>query len=242
MIKILKKQTLNFLKFIKRVLTFIQKNSLPQSKKKLSFEMYESEQLEKCYNHFKKYFSNSIFLDGEKIQEYAISKALKNDPEKKFTYLEFGVFKGGTINYFSKYVKKIYGFDSFQGLKEDWVGNENYPEKYFNLNKNIPKLRENVVPIIGWVQDTLEKFLEKENPEINFVHMDLDTYESTRFTLEKIKPYLKNNSIIIFDQIYNFVGWEVGEYKALSEIFDDKEFKFLAFCKDCCIAVIQVQK
>ena len=37
--------------------------------------MYESEQLEKCYNHFKKYFSNSIFLDGEKIQEYAISKA-----------------------------------------------------------------------------------------------------------------------------------------------------------------------
>ena len=82
MINILKKQTLNFLKFIKRVLTFIKKNSLPQSQKRLAFEMYESDQLEKCYNHFKKYFSNSIFLDGEKIQEYAISKALKNDPEK----------------------------------------------------------------------------------------------------------------------------------------------------------------
>ena len=156
--------------------------------------------------------------------------------------MEFGVFKGGTINYFSKYVKKIYGFDSFQGLKEDWVGNENYPEKHFDLNKNIPKLNKNVIPIIGYVQDTLENFLRKENPEINFVHMDLDTYESTKFTLEKIKPYLKSDSIIIFDQIYNFAGWEVGEHKALSEIFDDKEFKFLAFCKDCCIAVIQVQK
>ena len=194
----LKKQILNFLKFIKRVLIFIKKNSLPQSQKRLAFEMYESEQLEKCYNHFKKYFSNSIFLDGEKIQEYAISKALKNDPEKKFTYIEFGVFKGGTINYFSKYVKKIYGFDSFQGLREDWVGNENYPEKYFDLNKNIPELNKNVIPIIGYVQDTLENFLRKENPEINFVHMDLDTYESTKFTLEKIKPYLKSDSIIHF--------------------------------------------
>ena len=198
--------------------------------------MYESDQLEKCYNHFKKYFSNSIFLDGEKIQEYAISKALKNDPEKKFTYIEFGVFKGGTINYFSKYVKKIYGFDSFQGLREDWVGNENYPEKYFDLNKNIPELNKNVIPIIGYVQDTLENFLRKENPEINFVHMDLDTDESTKFTLEKIKPYLKR-LIIIFDQIYNFVGWEVGEYRFLM-----KKNLNLAFCKDCCIAVIQIKK
>ena len=47
-------ETLNLLKIIKRVLTFIQKNLSPQSKKKLSFEMYETEQLEKCYNHFKR--------------------------------------------------------------------------------------------------------------------------------------------------------------------------------------------
>ena len=39
-------------------------------------------------------------------------------------YAEFGVFSGNSINYFSKNIKNktFFGFDSFQGLKEDWFG------------------------------------------------------------------------------------------------------------------------
>ena len=35
---------------------------------------------------------------------------------------EFGVYKGGTINYLAHKMPNsiIYGFDSFQGLPEDW--------------------------------------------------------------------------------------------------------------------------
>ena len=57
----------------------------------------------------------------------------------------------------------------------------------------------------------------------------MDTYSSTKFTLEKIKPYLIKNAILIFDELTGFVGWEYGEYKALKEVFKDEEFKYLAF-------------
>ena len=81
----------------------------------------------------------------------------------------------------------------------------------------------------GWVQDTLKDYLEKNNTKINFVHMDLDTYESSKFTLETIKPHLCKNAIIIFDQMINFSGWRQGEYKALKEIFKANEYNFKAF-------------
>jgi len=75
-------------------------------------------------------------------------------------------------------------------------------------------------------------FLEEKKPLINFVHMDMDTYETTKFILQNIKKYLDKNSIILFDELYNFTGWEVGEYKALKEVFKETEYKFIAFSKN----------
>ena len=57
----------------------------------------------------------------------------------------------------------------------------------------------------------------------------MDTYNSTKFTLEKLKPYLVKNAIILFDELYNYVGWEDGEYKALREVFKEEEFEYKAF-------------
>ena len=97
-----------------------------------------------------------------------------------------------------------------------------------------------MIPIVGWIQDTLENFLKEMNNKINFVHIDVDTYETSKFVLEKIKPYLLKDSIILFDELYNFSGWDVGEYKSLIEIFNDNEYKFLSFAKDGRQAVIQI--
>ena len=72
--------------------------------------------------------------------------------------------------------------------------------------------------------------------------MDVDTYESSKFILEKVKPYLENETIILFDEIYNFEGWDVGEYKALKEVFDDDEFSFISFSKDSAQAAIRIFK
>jgi hypothetical protein len=192
--------------------------------------MYVKEQAEKCFNTFKPYFSKSIFLDYKIYQKYIIEKAKENDFENKKFYLEFGVWVGTTINFFSKYVNTIYGFDSFEGLKEDWKGTQ-ATKGTFNLNGKIPSLNKNVSPIKGWIQDTLPIFL-KRSENINFVHIDVDTYNTSNFILKTIKPFLNNGAIILFDELYNCIGWEENEYKALIENFNEKEYDYLAFSKE----------
>ena len=167
------------LKFIRRILNVLKRYAYPDYSSPPSvYRIYKEHQAINCFEHFKKYFKNSIFLSTDKIRGYALNAAKENDNASDYFYIEFGVFSGTSINFFSKNLnnKKIYGFDSFEGLKEDWVGTS-VPKGTFNLNKKIPKLENNVVPIAGWIQDTLPIFLKEKNPKINFVHMDVDTYE-----------------------------------------------------------------
>jgi len=242
--KLIKNLILKILHLIRRILTTLKNHCLPiplPTPLSLSpYEMFVKEKIKENFNTLKPYFLKSVFLDHKSYHKYIIEKTKENDVENNKFYLEFGVWVGTTINYFSKYVNTIYGFDSFEGLKEDWVGHDNHPKGTFNLNKKLPKLNNNVVPIVGWVQDTLSPFLEKHKPKINFVHMDMDTYETTKFVLIKIKPYLIKNSIIAFDELYNYPGWEVGEYKALKETFNENEYKFIAFNKEALSAAIQI--
>lgn len=57
----------------------------------------------------------------------------------------------------------------------------------------------------------------------------MDTYDSTKFALQKIKPYLKKNAIIVFDEYYNYIGWQQNEFKAFQEVFVETEYKYKAF-------------
>lgn len=210
-----------------------------QFKNKTIYDLYVEEEKKKCFDHFKKYFKSSIFLPSREIREYAIKKSIEQDPNKNFTYLEFGVGGGLSINYFADFVNKIYGFDSFKGLNEDWLGFTKAKGTFAKIYKEL-SFKSNVIIVKGLVQETLEKFLLENNPKINFVHMDMDTYKTSKYILEKIKPYLNKNSIILFDQLYNFSGWDVGEYKALKEVFDDKDYIFKAFSSDNRRVVIEI--
>ena len=192
-------------------------------------EKLENHLTEETYNNFLEHFKKSLLLKSKiDLRKYSIEKAIEDNDENEYLFLEFGCYKGTSTNFFSTYVTKLYTFDSFEGLKDDWVGRE-YSKGHFNLNKKIPNLNSNVEPIVGWIENTLENFLKKHNSKIKFVHMDLDTYNSSKFTLKKIKPYLTNNSYILFDDFFNYIGWESGEYKALNEVFDKNEFEYLAF-------------
>ena len=190
----------NFIKFIlekiSRIIFYI--TPIEFRKKKATKSplelLLEKDFTEETFNYFREHFKNSLIFENNKtIREYAIKTALLNDVNKEYYYLEFGVWKGATANFFSKFVKKIYCFDSFEGLNEDFVGTH-LSKSHFNLNKKIPKLSSNAEVITGWVEDTLEDFLKKHSPKINFVHLDMDTYNSTKYTLEKIKPYLIKNA------------------------------------------------
>tara|TARA_Y100001935_G_C17236438_1_gene473258 strand:- start:328 stop:1071 length:744 start_codon:yes stop_codon:yes gene_type:complete len=229
------------LRGIRKILNILKRYAAPTYiKNKSVYDFYKEEQIQNCYQHFKKFFKTSVLLESDKMREHAINRAKDNDTDKDFIYMEFGVFSGKSINFFSKRIdKNIYGFDSFQGLKEDWLGTS-VIKGTFDLKKKIPKLNSNVVPISGWIQDTLPPFLNEKNPKINFIHMDVDTYESSKFILEKIKPNLVKGAIILFDELYNFEGWDVGEYKALTEVFKEGEYKFISFSIDTSQAAIQI--
>lgn len=240
----------NFLEYLIKIKNYFKYNLLPQpekEKEKLEdcFDLFEKEEIQNCYNKFKLNFLSALFIGSKKINNFALNRAINNfninDNQENNYFLEFGVFDGSSINNFAITLvnKKIYGFDSFFGLKEDWSGTE-VEKGFFNLNGQIPKVRNNVELIKGWVQDTVNNFLKEHKPKICFVHMDLDTYESTKFVLNELKPFLQKGSILLFNEFYNFPGWSVGEYKAFKEIFSEEEYKIIAFSKHGWEAVIEI--
>jgi len=246
-LKTMKNHLKKILNLVRRIIIFLRREMLPLYKKNIStwnikshkiksaYERYVEDEIDSSYKHFKKYFSKSIFLRKWNLREHGLQTALSNHQQNYF-YLEFGVYNGNSINFFSNILKRknisIYGFDSFDGLPQDWIGT-NVPKGTMSLNKKVPQLNSNCIAVVGLVEKTLPEFIsDKKDLKINFVHMDLDIYPSTKFVLSKIKPYLVNNAIIIFDNLYNKIGWGNGEYLALTETFNENEYKFVSFGSD----------
>ena len=199
----------------------------------------ENEQKKKSFNFFKNYFKNSVILEGRLANlSYSINKSLENiekeenNSDEKYSFLEFWVFKGETTNYIANKINiynfKVDAFDSFKGLSEDRKLT-NDPKGSYSTNDIQPKLNDNVNLIVGNIFETLKLYLNNSKKKIVFVHIDTDTYETTKFILNNIKPYLTTGSIIVFDELHNFMGWEVGESKALFEIFNENEIEFISF-------------
>lgn len=182
------KKISRFIYYIYKTIYYITPRELRKSefRSKLLIKLQDN-LADETFKHFKEKIKKSLITYTPlQSRMYSIKKSIANDKNNDFFYLEFGVFKGNSANFFLKYVKELYCFDSFEGLREDW-GGKSQAKGHFNLNKKIPKLNSNVKPIVGWVEDTLENFLSNYNPKINFVHLDMDTYSPTKFTLEKNK-------------------------------------------------------
>ena len=201
---------------------------------------FKRDEIKSSYQYFKEFFYNSVLFESQNaIRSYSINKSLENSSKENQDelFLEFGVNKGVGINFFSDHLKAskkiIYGFDSFEGQPNDWLGYI-HTKGFQKSDKNtMDKLNSNVEIIDGLVEDTLEPFLLKnENKKINFVHMDLDAYVSSLFVLKKIKPYLSNNAILLFHIVHNYSGWKNGLIKAINETFDKNEFEFIAFSSE----------
>jgi hypothetical protein len=245
----MKAKIIKVLNFIRSILSKFIIHAIPaKSYNKSAYELYKDEMINESYNHFKKYFIDAVFISNKSLHfDYSIKKSLKlNGDTKNGLFIEFGVYKGKNVNYISKFAEKVYGFDTFTGLTEDWVGgNVNHFEGAYSLEGNIPKVNKNVILIKGDVRDTLEPYLKNINSKIHFISIDIDTYESTKFVLSKVKNYFSPSTIIYFDEFYNFVGWKSGEYKAFKEEIEydgNFSFKYLAFTKNSSGTTILVTK
>lgn len=172
-----------------------------------------------------------LFDDRQAIQNYIIGLV---QPEGLL--MEFGVFRGNSIRRFANALtragdkRRITGFDSFEGLEENWSGQVAMGKGAFDTGGQLPKVPANARLIKGWVQDTLPPFLQETRPEpIAFMHMDMDTYTPSRLTLELTKSRCGSGTIILFDEMHGYPNWQQHEYKALNEIYDSSAYEWLAF-------------
>ena len=231
------------LNLLKKLVIFFNSKLRLKSQPSSPADLYFEDVSKNSYESFKKYFKDSfVFSDDNSIRNFAINEAIKKF-DKENLFLEFGVFKGDSINLFAKNLKKInakiFGFDSFKGLKNEWMTEEFNPPGTFDLKGKKPKVADNVRLIDGWVEETTKVFFSNSKKKIAFIHFDLDTYESTSFVLKSIKENLQPGSIILFDEFYGFPNWEKYEYKAFKEEIEENKFKFIAFgSRQACIKII----
>jgi hypothetical protein len=147
-------------------------------------------------------------------------------------FLELGVWNGYSITHLAKKKPSVqfFGFDSFEGLAEDWSGTPAV-KGTFSLGGNLPKVPSNVELIAGWFEDTLPRFTESRNGPLAFLHLDADTYESTRFALEVFASWIVEGTILVFDEHHGYPNWRNGEFKAWNEFVKEREvcFQYLAF-------------
>ena len=156
-----------------------------------------------------------------KLLTMAIGKA---DLGKNKLICEFGVYSGSTINHIASLTNQmVYGFDSFEGLPERW--RDGYRKGIFNVN-TLPKVQPNVVLIKGWFDKTIPEFIKDHGESIGFLHVDCDLYSSTRTIFELLGHRIHPGCVIVFDEYFNYPGWEEGEYKAFHEFLERARFEY----------------
>lgn len=142
--------------------------------------------------------------------------------------LEFGVYPGSTLQTIAKARegRGVYGFDSFEGLPEHWRAG--FPAGTFGgdmLRDGVPQV-PGAELVVGWFSDTLPTFLAEHPGPVAFLHVDADLYSSTRTIFEHVGPRLQVGSVIVFDEFFNYAGWEDGEYRAWLEFIAETGWRF----------------
>jgi hypothetical protein len=145
--------------------------------------------------------------------------------------LEFGVYSGQTLKTISAARGgEVYGFDSFKGLPEAW--RSGFPAGVFDLDQ-LPDV-PGAELVVGWFDDTVPGFLAEHPGPVSFLHLDADLYSSTRTVLDLVGPRLQPGSIVLFDEYFNYLGWEDHEHRAWREYVarTGTRFEYLGYTID----------
>jgi hypothetical protein len=203
--------------------------------------------------HFKS--KNRLFSDSQEGKEFVDrylleAVALESDAEVlrygsdrvrvQGFFLDLGLCTGKSANFLAALNphQKIYSFDSFEGLPEDWVrADRTIPKGTFAFKDPdfLPPVLHNVTIVKGWFKDSLPVFAREilKDQKIALVHVDSDLYSSAKTALTVLSPYMQEGTILIFDELYNFPGYENHEFKALQEFLKETGFhaEYLAYNK-----------
>jgi Methyltransferase domain len=117
-------------------------------------------------------------------------------------YLEFGVFEGRSMRWWSQHLRhsdaRLVGFDSFEGLPEDWRPGLGRGHFAAGGLPDIPDERVSFVK--GWFDQTLPSFRLPEHDQL-IVNVDCDLYSSADTVLRFLEPHLVPGSLVYFDEL-----------------------------------------
>ncbi|RFU23063.1 class I SAM-dependent methyltransferase [Geodermatophilus marinus] len=140
--------------------------------------------------------------------------------------LEFGVASGDTLRRITSRRSPAHGFDSFEGLPEDW--RTGFVKGDFSAP---PPEIPGATLHIGWFEDTLPGFFAEHPGPIAFAHMDADLYSSTATIFHQGEGRFVAGTVLLFDEYFNFPGWQHHEHKAFTEFLErtGHEFEYIAY-------------
>lgn len=129
--------------------------------------------------------------------------------------LEFVVGGGHTLRLMVEAMpdRRVFGFDVFTGLPEAW--RTGFPAGMF-AQEQLPEV-PGAELVVGLFEETLPRFLAVNGEPVAFLHLDADLYSATKTVLELVGPRLVVGSVVLFDEYFNYPGWQDGEYRAWRE-------------------------
>ena len=177
----------------------------------------------------KKYLCDAAAFKTRTALHRAIVREFLN---KDGLHLEFGVYKGDSINNFAELLPDViwYGFNLFEGLPETWTLGAKAGA--FSIGGRLPPVRANVRLTKGFFEQTLPAFVAQNSAaKIALLHIDCDLYSATKTIFANVGEMLAPGSIIIFDELINYHGWEEGEFKAFMEFVEEHKvtFEYVAY-------------
>lgn len=148
------------------------------------------------------------------------------------TILDLGVYKGASTRALARIFpgETIHGFDSFEGLPEDW--SHVLKGAFGELKGVLPDMPNNVKLYKGWFEDTLPIWRKSFGSRpISLLRIDCDIYASTKTIFDILDDMVTSDTWIVFDELIGYRGWEQHEYKAFRE-FQARtgiNFEYVAF-------------
>jgi O-methyltransferase len=165
--------------------------------------------------HLKDSSTSAIaFADRGEMYRYVAEQLVGDTP---IDFLEFGVFRGESIGQWTAYHQhpesRFYGFDSFEGLPEDWRGSQK--RGHFSVSGALPQIEDPRVRFIkGWFDSTVPAFVGTFVPRNRIVvHLDADLYASTLVPLIHLNVVFSRGTILMFDEFYD----RDNEFKAFRD-------------------------
>lgn len=137
------------------------------------------------------------------LYEYLLKEHLG---ARAIVYLELGVADGETFGWWIERLRhpdsRFYGFDTFEGLPEDWG---THKKGSFSNQGKIPVFNdERYFLYKGLFQETLPPFLaDLTDNHPKLILLDADLYSSTLFALTALAPRLRTGDILLFDEFFS---------------------------------------